>query len=98
MIHATPRELPDMTEVLHSSYPLSPIDTTGVTLQNADDCIDAASLEYTPYSAEWGDFVEKWAVQACTPVFLRYAPFRVLRFVRRGVRFVPWLAQRLGLE
>jgi hypothetical protein len=35
------------------------VDTSGVTLQDADDCMDAASLEYTPYSDDWDYFVEK---------------------------------------
>ena len=35
------------------------VDTTGVTMQDADDCMDAASLEYEPFSAEWDDFVNK---------------------------------------
>jgi predicted outer membrane repeat protein len=34
-------------------------DESGITLQDAEDCMDAASLEYEPFSAEWDDVVNK---------------------------------------
>jgi predicted outer membrane repeat protein len=35
------------------------VDTTGVTMQDAEDCMDAATQIYEPFSEEWDNFVTK---------------------------------------